>query len=367
MKILYDHQIFKAQKFGGISRYFNEISHIDKAETEIINHLDFPVEATPPTIKRDNILFRGVRFSKRKLGIKNEVNFNPKHPEILTEKLLKGDYDIFHPTYYDPYFLDYVKKPFVLTVYDMIHEIYPEYFGLNDRTTVHKKLLCDKAQSIIAISETTKQDIIDILQVDESKITSILLASNFDQIVPEKPVKSEHLENYILFTGQRWIYKNFYFMLQSISEFLLTDKTLKLVCSGSPFTMEECLFIKNLGIENQVIQYYSKDDHELAWLYQNALCFIFPSLYEGFGFPLLEAFASKCPTISSTGGSLKEIGGSGAYFFNPKDTNELKTALSNVLYNQNVREDLIKNGLVEFDKYNWDYCREKTLKVYSSI
>lgn len=366
MKILYDHQIFKAQKFGGINRYFNEISQLKNVETEIINHLNFPPENPSNQVKTD-LISRGIRFSKRQMGIQNKIEQKPAFPTILTDRISKNDYDIFHPTYYDPYFLEYVNKPFVLTVYDMIHEIFPEYFGINDHTSVNKKLLCEKANAIIAISETTKQDLIELLKIDETKITTILLASDFDKVAPTKPEQSEELENYILFTGQRWAYKNFYFMLNSIAEFLLNDKNLKLVCSGSQFNNAELLFIKNLGIEKQVIHYYSKTDHELAWLYQNALCFIFPSLYEGFGFPMLEAFASKCPTISSNGGSLKEIGGKGAYFFSPKNSKELKTALSDVLFNKSTRESLVENGLIEFQKYSWNRCKERTFDVYKSI
>ena len=361
MKVLFDHQIFQAQKFGGISRYFSKISNLkyQGVDTEIIDHHNFQkVE-----IKKD-ILSKGIRFSKRKMGIDKPKD---KYPSILTNRILRNDFDIFHPTYYDSYFLKYLKRPFVLTVYDMIHEIYPEYMGINDKTSELKKELCQKADAIIAISETTKVDLIEILKIDESKITTTFLGSGFDKVAALGFGQNEDLHNYILFTGNRSIYKNFYFMVNAIAEFLLNDKTLKLVCTGKLFTEKEVEYFKARGIEDSIIHIYAKSDGELAWLYQNARCFIFPSLYEGFGIPILEAFASQCPVISSTGGSLKEIGGKGVKYFDPKNQKELKIALSDVLFNKTTREALVKNGIEEFQKYSWDKCRDETLNVYKSV
>lgn len=363
MKILFDNQIFQAQKYGGISRYFNEISNLKVygVDTEIINHNNF----SKVKIKKD-VISRGIRYSKRKLGIDKPMTIN-NYPEILTERIILNDFDIFHPTYYHTYFLNYLKMPYVLTVHDMIHEIYPEYFYFKDRTSLLKKELCDKADAIISVSETTKIDLLEIFKTDENKITTTLLGSGFDKVNPLKPSKTEDLYNYILFTGNRSSYKNFYFMINAISEFFLSDKTLKLVCTGNPFTINELQYFKDKKIGENITHVSPKSDSELAWLYQNALCFIFPSLYEGFGIPILEAFASKCPVISSTGGSLKEIGGKGVNFFNPKSQKELKIALADVLYNNSTKEKLIKNGLYEFQKYSWDKCRKETFDVYKSL
>jgi glycosyltransferase involved in cell wall biosynthesis len=340
MKVLYDHQIFKRQKFGGVSRYFNELTKIesegikvDKIDPDLI-----------PDVKPPGIFTRGFNLIKRKAGIRVEAKEEQLPAEVMG-KISANDFDIFHPTYYDPYFLDVLKKPYVLTVYDMLHEVYPECFP-TDKTSYNKKILCDNAKEIIAISQTTKDALLDIFKVPEEKVHTIHLASDFNTIMASKPSFSAGIENFILFTGTRGTYKNFLFAIRALADVLNSDKKLQLLCTGQAFNTDELSLFKELGVEGQVKNLYLKNDSELAWAYQNAQCFIFPSLYEGFGFPLLEAFASNCPIVSSTGGSLKEIGGDGVIFFDPKNIKEIQD---------------------EFAKYNWPQTRSKTLDIYKSI
>jgi glycosyltransferase involved in cell wall biosynthesis len=156
-------------------------------------------------------------------------------------------------------------------------------------------------------------------------------------------------------------------MAQNLVEFFKHDPDLKLVCTGYCFTIDELNFFKQLGIDKNIIQINISEDEQLSWLYKNAICFIFPSLYEGFGFPILEAFSSGCPVVCSNGGSLKEIGGKAVAFFDPKDSIDFKTKLSEVLYNKNVRDNMILNGFNEYKKYSWEKCRTETINVYKSI
>jgi len=362
MKVLYDHQIFVAQKFGGISRYFNELMQIknDGVLIEKINPDLFI--SNEPELKYD-LLSRGVRYVKRKAGLeRKEVK---KFPEEAAIMFNKNGYDVFHPTYYDPYFLELNKKPFVLTVYDMIHEIYKEYFPMSDRVTHNKRLLCQKATQIIAISEKTKEDLVELFKIPTEKVHTIPLASSFDQVIPVQPANSENLTNYILFTGARGIYKNFYYSVIALADLLKADKNLQLLCSGHEFSHDELQFFKDLGIARQVYHIFLKNDQELAWAYQNAKVFIFPSLYEGFGFPMLEAFASKCPVVASTGGSLPEVGGKAALYFNPKSSKQIQDAAVKALYDNATRSDLIAEGEKQFKKYSWDKCRAETINVYN--
>jgi glycosyltransferase involved in cell wall biosynthesis len=282
--------------------------------------------------------------------------------------LLKSSaFDILHPTYYDKYFLEYTSKPFVLTVYDMIHEIYTEYFSLQDPITKNKKILCDKASRIIAISEQTKQDLIDIFKIPEEKIDVTLLASDFGSVSLVKPIIQREMKKYILFVGNREGYKNFYFTVIALVDILLGDKNIELLCTGRPFTKDEITFLSNFGVQDRVYNIYLNNDNELAWIYANAELFIFPSLYEGFGFPLLEAFANECPVVSSSGGSLPEVGGDAALYFNPKSTREIQDATANVLYNSATRTQLIGKGEKQLAKFTWDKCRTETVEVYKKV
>jgi glycosyltransferase involved in cell wall biosynthesis len=276
-------------------------------------------------------------------------------------------FDIFHPTYYDPYFLELIEKPYVLTVYDMIHEIYSEYFSPSDTVIKNKRILCEKADKIIAISQSTKNDLIDIFKLPEDKIYAIPLASNFNDVIPQKPSGTEALSDYILFVGLRSAYKNFYFSVIALSEILKNDKKLSLVCTGHEFSNEEINFFKNLKIENQVKHIYLQNDNELAWVYQHARLFIFPSLYEGFGLPLLEAFAKNCPVICSTSGSLPEVGGDAVIYFQPKNINEIQEAAHKAIYDNEVREELISKGQKQLSKFSWDKCRSQTIDVYNTV
>lgn len=364
MKILYDHQIFAIQKFGGISRYFNELMKVSEigVEIETIDPELFINYARIPVLKQD-LLSRGVRYLKRRIIYESNLE-TKKFPIEIKNKISNASFDLFHPTYYDPYFLEYTKKPFVLTVYDMIHEIYKEFFDLNDKTSHYKRLLCEKADQIIAISETTKKDLIEILNVPEEKVHAIPLASSFDSVLPRMPENVADLNKYILFTGNRNRYKNFYFSLYALADILKSDNDLQLLCTGPVFSADELLFFKDLGILEKVKHLYLKNDEELAWVYRNAALFIFPSLYEGFGFPLLEAFASDCPVISSPCGSLKEVGENAPLYFNPKDLKDIQSKAIEALYNNTVRSQMINNGRAQFQKFNWEKLRMQTLEVY---
>jgi glycosyltransferase involved in cell wall biosynthesis len=169
MKILYDHQIFTNQIYGGVSRYFCELmDHISQNQD-----IEFEI-----TLKySNNHYLENVNFTKHKTFFKDihfkgkshiMTSINESHSKRL---LIKHDFDIFHPTYYNPYFLKYIdKKPFVVTVYDMIHELYPELFSNKNKITERKKILTRKADMILSISENTKKDLIEICDVPENKV-----------------------------------------------------------------------------------------------------------------------------------------------------------------------------------------------------
>jgi glycosyltransferase involved in cell wall biosynthesis len=366
MKILFDHQIYIAQKFGGISRYFNELAKTQDGNV-FIEQIDPALFDIPePVAVKTDIVSRSIRFAKRKAGLTHAVKI-AGFPEEVKQILNLGDFDIFHPTYYNPYFLEYTDKPFVLTVYDMIHEIYKEYFQISDATSYNKIILCHKAKHIIAISEKTKQDLIEIFGIPEEKISVILLASDFGKVSAIPPSNAEILGKYILFVGNRGAYKNFYYPIMAIADILKEDKDLQLVCTGNSFSAEEIVFFNSLGIGSQVIHVYMHNDNELAWVYQHAQLFIFPSLYEGFGFPLLEAFASNCPVVSSNGGSLPEVGGKGALYFNPKDISDIRNTVYQGIYNTGVRNMLIESGKDRLNNFSWQKCREETINVYNKV
>jgi glycosyltransferase involved in cell wall biosynthesis len=301
------------------------------------------------------------------LARKKNMYVNSK---ISKRFLLEQDFDIFHPTYYDPYFLNYIgEKPFVLTIYDMIHEIFPEFYPLNEQTIVWKRTLAERAARIIAISENTKKDLINILNINPNKIKVIYLGSSlltdgYDQSINNIVSLPQ---NYILFVGSRNLYKNFYFFLESIMPLLKRNRDLHLVCAGGgPFSIGETRFIKNLNVEGSVIQ-YPVDDKLLTYLYKKASLCVFPSIYEGFGLPILEAYSCGCPIALSRSSSLPEIGGDAAVYFDPKDAAGMREAVEEIIGSKSLKEDLKFKGFKQLKKFSWEKTAQETGSLYKEL
>jgi glycosyltransferase involved in cell wall biosynthesis len=167
--------------------------------------------------------------------------------------------------------------------------------------------------------------------------------------------------------GGRSAYKNFNFFIESVAGILLKNEDLQVVCAGSlPFTDKEKKFLKNLNILHKV-HHIRINDKILKNLYKNAQAFIFPSLYEGFGLPVLEAFSCGCPVILNNSSSLPEIGGDGAIYFEPDNRESIICAVETVLFNEKYREDLIKKGFERLKFFSWEKTANSTKKVYNNL
>jgi glycosyltransferase involved in cell wall biosynthesis len=365
MKILYDHQIFTSQKYGGISRYFYELVRELHDIQEVKCEIPLVVSDNHYISEKKIVTYVDLFPSKQFRGKQRIFNLFNKPYSIL--KLKQQNFDVFHPTYYDPYFLKYLgDKPFVLTVYDMIHEKFSEMFSATDKTTEQKKILVEKATKIIAISHTTKKDLIELFGTDESKIEVVYLGNSMFP-KPNSSLYFEIQKKYLLFVGSRGGYKNFDRFIKSVADLLKQDNELFVVCAGGgKFTSSEIQLFVNLDIAKQVLQ-YNLDDDNLAYFYKNALAFVFPSLYEGFGIPVLESFACGCPLICSEVSSLPEIAESGACYFNPYSEESIRGAVLKVLEDSSLRKDLINKGHEQLKKFSWKQTADQTKKIYENV
>ncbi|WP_312089882.1 glycosyltransferase family 1 protein [Chryseobacterium sp.] len=369
MKILLDPQIFDQQTYGGISRYYTEVFSVisKKSDVEVLLPLyssdNAYVKATDLLVKNKNLnaLYSFLAFFKistRTLRRKNSE-------KLLHNAFENKDYEIFIPTYYNPYFLDKIgTKPFVLTVYDMIHELMPQYFVEDSFHVVERKLLLmQKATKIIAVSHNTKKDIIKIYpDIDPNKIEVIYHGSSI-KIHPEVTVQFP--EKYILYVGSRETYKNFKFFIQSVTPLLKNDPNLQIIAAGGgKFTEEEIQFLKNLSIQNQVLQRYFQEE-ELGHYYQNAQCFVFPSLYEGFGIPVLESMACGCPIVLTKHGSFPEVAGDAGIYFDSESEDDLCEKIQILISDEELRKKYAEKGLERVKKFDWKDAAEQCLKVYS--
>lgn len=384
MKVLYDYQVFDAQRIGGISRYFyklfDEFQNNDLVKWELpikysnnvylkdINQFkNLPVKDTKEFLPGRE--FRGKQFLyrlKNKLVTPIAKQQTEKNRLESINEITRGDFDIFHPTYYDDYFLDYIgEKPFVLTIYDCIHQIFPEFLlYVIDKN----QLMLDKASRIIAISESTKRDLVNLFTIDENKIDVTLLANSLND---EKPhvtgsFNFEIPEKYFLFVGGRDEYKNFMFFIQVFSALAKIEKNIHVICTGLKFNTAELYLFKKTNLEGRVHQTFV-NDQQLSFLYKNAVAFVFPSLYEGFGLPVLEAFYYGCPVVVSRNSSLVEISGDAAILFNPKEPESMMSALKTILYNKSLRESKILSGIEQEKKFSWRKTAEQTKLCYERV
>lgn len=370
MRVLYDHQIFSIQEYGGISRYFYELMHTYENSGAV--KFSVSVSCTNNRYLRQLESQQGVRDCQssflqngflRKLWIqknKYEINENTSR-----KALSSSQYDIIHPTYYNPYILEHGKgKPVILTVHDMIHERFPELFSLADPTISMKRKLLEHADQIICVSDYTRKNLHDIYpDLDASRIHVIYHGA------PSWPDGAEQKDDgdrkNLLYVGPRGSYKNFYFFLVSVVKILKEYPQIEIICAGGgAFSEEESTFFSHLGIRKR-IHHYSVGDVELAALYRDSLALIIPSLCEGFGFPVLEAFSCGCPVVCSREGSLPEIAQDASVYFEPKDSRSIQEALGSVISDSRLRNRIVEKGLRYVQKYRWSDTAELTRDVYA--
>lgn len=359
MKILFDHQVYSFQRVGGISTYFNQIQKALKKKN--IKFLNWVFISENQILDSENILLHckpHVQFVGKKylLDLINRL--------FMIPQLVLSDYDVFFPTYYKPYFLPFVKKPYVITVHDMTHEKYPELFKNNrDYTLKYKERVIKKASHVIAISESTKKDLVSFYQIPATKITTI-----YHGISKEFTTQNVSLqEPYFVFSGSREQYKNFPCLLEAFRKILNKHPNISLYCSGKKFNRNELSLIKSLGLENNVhASFYS--ENELNFLYQNSLALVYPSLYEGFGYPILEAMRAQTVVISSNSSSLPEVGGNASLYFNPNDSGELELIMNRVIQmNPEERDKIIKLGLNNIERFSIQTSMDRTIQVLKTL
>ena len=380
MKILYDYQAFYMQKFGGVSNCFVRLienlpkgvhSQIAVRECNNLHLRESKLGVFPPALQNeDNFIIDGhyklkrllYEYYSRQFPMKTSLG---KNLTCSIEAIKKGDYDIFHPTFYDPYFLKYLNgKPFVLTVHDMISEI----FKLKEnKQSVWKKELIKSASHIIVVSKQTKQDLVNMMNVPESKISVIYHGAPDRQSVESNSVPLVNTQ-YILYVGSRDGYKNFIPMLKELLPVLHSHRDLFVVCTGPEFTKEENTFFQQNHIQERLL-HLRPNDKGMQNLYEHAFCFIFPSLYEGFGIPILEAWQAKCPTLLNNTSCFPEIAKDAAIFFqlDDKGSNLTETIERFLRMEHEDREALIARQTERLKFFSWEKAAKELYEVYEKV
>ena len=366
VKVFFDHQKFSTQYFGGISRYF----------ATLIDHIR----------QEDNFDYlTGVLFSKNQyLNDKQPLARNKLTSFLLSRPLMKNQayqlnqrncirllkenrFDVFHPTYYDPYFFDYVKKPVVITIHDMTYERLPEYFWAQDPLSRQKRINIERADLIIAISETTKRDLLELSGV-RNPDTVHVVPHGIDLTTPVPVVPVGQLpETYLLFVGDRSGYKNFYLLLRAFWQIAQRYPGLRLLLvGGGALGVAEHEAIGRYGLAEK-ITHRNVSDAELNYVYQKATLFVYPSLYEGFGLPILEAFRAGCPILLSDTACFREVASNAACYFEPHSAEDLVHQIQTLLDDASLRKGLVEKGHLRLLDFPIQACVQKTLALYQSL
>jgi len=294
---------------------------------------------------------------------------------------IRSEGDIVHlPNQHFARYAIFLKQPFIVTVHDLARCC----FNL-DRETIIERILLNldkryikRASHIIAISQSTKSDLVKYLNTPESKISVIYNGVDHNIFKPYKPyqMRPYHAilrhKPYILYVGSERRRKNLGRLFEAFAMLRQEFPELKLVKVGGPghsaqLRSEMLKKLSSLAITRDVafVDYIS--ELELAYYYSSATLLAYPSLYEGFGLPPLEAMACGCPVVTANTSSLPEVVGEAGIMVNPYDTSSLAQAMRRVLTDDKLRDNLVRKGPEQSKKFSWEKTAELTLQVYNKV
>lgn len=283
----------------------------------------------------------------------------------------------FSPTHYLPAF-----SPFsaAISIMDLSFYHYPQLFKRKDlyQMKFWTKLSVKKAKKIFTISEASKDDIIRIYNIPEKKVVVTYPGIKSEVSIKNKVLSMEEIKekygigaDYVLFVGTLQPRKNVTRLVEAFSKLILNSQfsTFNLIIVGKKGWMyEEILQApKKFGIEDKVRFLDFVSDEDLPSFYKNATCFVLPSLYEGFGLPVLEAMQNGCPVITSNVSSLPEAGGDAALYINPEDANDIAEKIKKVISDKKLRSDMIEKGYKQIEKFSWEKTAKETLRALEEI
>ncbi len=279
----------------------------------------------------------------------------------------------FAPAHYAPRFC---PVPSVVTIHDLSFFYYPNEFRKKDLYQLKNwtDYSIKRATKVISVSKTTKKDIRKFYDVDDSKIS--IIYNGFEKHKGSTGSRNISLEQYeiepkkfILFVGTLQPRKNITYLIKAFAKFRNANPHFKLVLVGKKGWLYDDIFAEviRLNLEKSVLFTGYLTDEEVIKLYKNAFCFVLPSLYEGFGIPVLEAMSNGCPVIASHSSSIPEIGADACLYIDPSDENDLLDKLNDLTHDTDLYAALIKKGYERIKHFSWEKCAKETLEVLTSI
>ena len=353
MNIVFDNIVYSLQKAGGISVVWQELT-----SRFLLSKLDdvFFIEHKNDT---KNIFRKLIKIPRRSV-------FSIRRMPILLERYLspKLDFDvpfIFHSSYYR--ICNNKNAINVTTVHDFTYDYY--YKGKRLWAFLHiwqRNRAIIKSDAVVCISENTKNDLLKFIpNINPQKIHVIYngVSSEY-KILPEKEIISEFSEC-ILFVGQRTSYKNGCFFINA-----LKNTKYKVVFCGPKLSSKEVEFLNSIIGKDRYKSFFGLSNRELNIIYNSCKCLVYPSSYEGFGIPVIEAQSAGCPVIAFNASSIPEIIGDTTLLMNKLTEKELLDKIE-LLNDNSIRNMVITKGLLNAKSYSWDNSFNKYRLLYQNL
>lgn len=363
MKVWFDHQVFTIQRYGGVSRYFVELLRalrsIEGIDADVIApaHVN---EYLSPGDTQHSITFR---LRKPSRGVRYRPAITAP---IFRMAAWLGRPDVVHETHYG---LGGKHLPrdlrVVTTCHDMVFEKFP-HFVPNAADQVARKLMTfERADAIVCISAHTRTDLLERYPFLESKVSIVHHGVDRTPAPAHLPIALP--KPYLLYVGMRQGYKNFSGLIRALGASRILRENFHLLCfGGGALSAEELSQIKAAGFPPERIHSISGGDTLLAYIYQHATAFIFPSFYEGFGMPLTEAMVHGCPIACSSASCFPEICADAAAYFDPHDTDSIRDCIK-TLVDSGTLKQLSARGSKRVEQYSWARCATETAATYRRI
>ena len=295
---------------------------------------------------------------------------------FVVNRLIKDKIDLYHGLSHEiPVAIQNTSIKTVVTIHDLIFLRYPQYYKPADRKIYEMKFrnACKNAHKIIAISEQTKRDIIHYFGTDEAKIEVVY--QSCDPSFAQK-CTADHLtgikekyhlpEKFLLNVGTIEDRKNLMLIAKALSEI---PEGIELVVIGkeTPYAGKVKKYLSEHQLENRVIFLKDIPFHDLPAIYQLAKIFIYPSEFEGFGIPVLEALNADVPVVAATGSCLEEAGGPSSLYVAPTDHKALAKAVNNILQDSRLGEDMIAAGKLYAEQFKENAHAENLMRIYKNL
>lgn len=360
--VVFDHQIFVTQRYGGISRYFFELARALPEVGDVHPTIIAPFHVNEYLHGRPAGMLSRPYCPHPARGLRHRVRALAPLVSLLTRARAPR---IMHETYYDGIGLRISGMRTVATLHDMTFERFPELFDNAVERTSNKLAALRRADRVICASEHSRCDLLE--RFPEFTDRCVVVHHGVTQPIGSTD-DTDLPQPYLLFVGTRGGYKNFALFAQAFGASPWLRENFYLVLfGGGALTTAERAMLAEAGVKaDRVIQRHG-DDATLQAAYRGAAALVFPSLYEGFGMPLLEAMVNGCPVLCSHASCFPEVAGDAAIYFNAEDIESTRHVLETALSDKNALSTLVERGTQRARGYSWFDCAAHTAAVYREL